>query len=96
MMQYDLTNTLLARADEPLRAPNEGELLAILVGLLIARQKTLSEVADAGESLVLNAAACDGLAELLSQKLKPLDRELAAQEPRSRASRPACRNEDRD
>jgi hypothetical protein len=77
MMVYDLTNTRLAQGDEPAHVPNQGELLAIVVGLLIVRQKTLSELAGTGEQLVLDAAASDQLAGILSRALKPLNRELA-------------------
>lgn len=81
MMQYDLTDTPLARATKPMRVPSEGELLVIVVGLLIAQRRTLTEMAEAGESLVLDEGMCDQLVGLLSQELSPLERELGIYEP---------------
>ena len=80
MLQYDLTNTPLAMAAEPVRPPSEGELLAIVVGLLLTQQRTLTEIADAGAELVLDDAVRDRLTALLSEELKPLNRELGTDE----------------
>lgn len=34
MLQYDLSNTILMHSDDPGSVPTEGELLAVLIGLL--------------------------------------------------------------
>lgn len=51
MILYDLSNTALASADEPVRPPTQAELLAITVALLTYENRSFSELCDSPVAL---------------------------------------------
>lgn len=73
MMQYDLTNTPLARADEPVCPPNEAELVSILVALMIVENCSYFETAQ--RQLVLTPRNRRAVADIVERRLAPLARD---------------------
>jgi hypothetical protein len=74
MLQYDLSATTVARSDEALRPPSEGELLAITVALMLLSNCACSELR--GRSLTLTQRNCRRVAELIEERTPPLAREF--------------------
>ena len=74
MLQWDLSDTRLAQRDSPGRAPTEGELLALLVGLLMLEGITYESLRH--RELVLHEESLGGLAEIFEYRLPELAREF--------------------
>lgn len=74
MVPHDLTRTTLATGERPLRAPNDRELFAVTVGLLMVENRGFSELATAPIELT------DGnrrrVAEALEERAPALAREF--------------------
>ena len=76
MLEYDLSATILARSDQPPRIPTEGEMLALLVGLMLAEECTIEELHR--RQLMLTEDNLDEVARLIEQYVLPWARELGA------------------
>lgn len=74
MLAYDLTDTLLAQSDLPVRVPRDGELLAITVALLVDEGRTFSDLNRA--DVMLTARNYRRVAELIEERTPPLAREF--------------------
>ena len=74
MLQWDLTNTPLAQKDTPGKVPTEGELLAVMVGLLMLEDITYETLRH--RELVLDEENLGRLVEVFEYRLPELAREF--------------------
>jgi hypothetical protein len=72
MLQYDMTNTLLAKCSGLVVVPTEGELEVIKTGLLLVDGLSFLDLRH--RNLELSRDRCGPLAELISQRLTPFVR----------------------
>ena len=70
MLQWDLSDTSLARKDTPGKVPTEGELFALTVGLLIHEEITYDALRH--RELVLDEQNLGRLAEVFECRLRGL------------------------
>ncbi len=78
MLQYDLSETNLARSDQLPRVPTEGELLAVMVGLMLAEQCAFDELSERPLRLTTGNQECVAL--LIEQNLGPLKHDIGSGE----------------
>lgn len=78
MLQWDLSETPLARKEPPSRVPTEGELLALMVGLLMLEDLTYEALRH--RELVLDEENLGRLAEVFEYRLPELAREFGSGE----------------
>jgi len=78
MLQYDLSNTPLAHSTEPIATPSEGELLAIMLGLMLVCDCSFSELG--GRTLVLSRELCEPVATTIEKRHLPLTRDIGSGE----------------
>jgi hypothetical protein len=76
MLQYDLSNTPLARATERINAPSEGEMLAVMLGLMFAYNCSFSELKH--RMLQLSPENRHEVADLIESRLTPLLRDIGS------------------
>jgi hypothetical protein len=75
MLQYDLSETKLARSDDgPGRVPTEGELLAVMVGLMVVEDCAYWELSE--QALLLTEENREAVAECIERHLGPLARDI--------------------
>ena len=74
MVQFDLTDTALASADESACVPSEAELTVLTVALLLESQRAFCH--SNGRELVLTASNIDAVADVLRSRLAPLHADL--------------------
>ncbi|MBE7508211.1 MAG: hypothetical protein HS101_18265 [Planctomycetia bacterium] len=74
MMQYDLTDTPIARSGRPLPPPSEAELLAVTVGLMLAEDCARCELGR--RELVLTGCNYRRIATLVEERTPPLARDF--------------------
>lgn len=74
MLQWDLSDTPLAQADVPVRAPTEGELHAILVAFLMLNDASFDSLRH--RELILQEKDLSGIAEIFEYRLPELAREF--------------------
>lgn len=74
MLQYDLSRTRLASAEEPRPVPTEGELLALTVSLLLLDGCACADLA--WRSLELTFINRDRVAVFIERRLQPLLRDF--------------------
>lgn len=78
MLQWDLSDTPLAQRERPGKVPTEGELLALMVGLLMLEDITYGDLRE--RELVLCAENLGRLAEVFEYRLPELAREFSDSE----------------
>ena len=69
-LQWDLSDTLLARCESAFRAPTEGELFALVVGMLLAEGQTYEGLRCC--ELVLDKEKLTALAEVFEYRIPEL------------------------
>lgn len=74
MMQVDLTKTSLMGADSSVRLPNEAEMFALTVALLLTSDSAYSELAESG--LELTKEAIRSVAECIEYRTPAFTRDL--------------------
>jgi hypothetical protein len=74
MLQWDLSDTPLAQRDTPGKVPTEGELLAVMVGLLMLEDITYETLRHC--ELVLDEENLGRLVEVFEYRLPELAREF--------------------
>lgn len=74
VMQYDLTDTQIARSSRPLSPPSEAELLAVTVGLMLAEDCACCELGR--RELVLTGCNFRRVATLVEERTPPLARDF--------------------
>ena len=75
-LQWDLSNTPLARIDSALKVPTEGELFALVVGMLLAEGQSYEGLRSC--ELVLRDDQIPALAEAFEYRVPELAREFCA------------------
>ena len=78
MLQWDLSDTPLAQREMPGKVPTEGELLALMVGLLMLEDITYGALKH--RELVLDEENLGSLIEVFEYRLPELARELGDSE----------------
>ena len=78
MLQWDLSDTPLAQKETPGKVPTEGELLALMVGLLMLEGVTYEALEH--RELVFDEENLGGLAEIFEYRLPELAREFGDSE----------------
>ncbi len=74
MLQWDLSDTPLAQKDTPGKVPTEGELLALMVGLLMLEDIAYDALRH--RELVLDDENLGRIAEIFEYRLPELAREF--------------------
>lgn len=70
MIHYDLTDTRMAQNDQLHRVPTEGELLAVMVGLMLFEGCGFEELSD--RMLILRDDNHESVAQMIEEHLWPL------------------------
>ena len=73
MLTWDLSDTPLARTNEPVRGPNEAQLFVLLAAMLLDEGVAYSELRD--RPLVLTSHNREHIAEIIEWCLSPLSRD---------------------
>lgn len=74
MLEWDLSETVLASRDEHLRVPSEGEMLGLMVALMLVEDCAFCELE--GRSLTLTPENRDCVARTIEDRLGTLARDL--------------------
>lgn len=74
VLQWDLSDSVLARTDQPIRAPTEEELYVVLVALLLNENIAYSDLATRG--LALTEYNRDAIAQTIEWRLGGLARDI--------------------
>lgn len=78
MLQWDLSNTPLAQSDIEAAAPNDGELLALMVGLMMVSQASYSDLRN--RCLMLTEENRNRVAAVIEARLPELTRDIGVGE----------------
>lgn len=70
MLQWDLSDTPLARENSSVAVPSEGELLVLMVGLLLLEGLAYRDLRN--RTLRLTHENIDGVAEVIEERLPTL------------------------
>lgn len=76
MLQYDLTETKLFHSDDRFRVPNEAELFAITVALLLVYEAAYTDLQNGEVSL--NRSNLGDVAECIEQRVPEFARDFGA------------------
>lgn len=79
-MQYDLSETDLARFLDSVRVPTEGELAAVMAALMIVEDCAYVDLAR-DRTLVLTSQNRQRVAEILETQLQPMARDIGRGHP---------------
>jgi len=81
-LQWDLSDTPLARSESAFRAPTEGELFALVVALLLAEGQSYDGLKSC--DLVLSQERLHAVAEVFEYRIPELASELRGDDLRQR------------
>ena len=76
MMQYDLSNTRLAKSSDRRLVPSEGELNAVSLAMMLAADCSWSDLGE--HTLVLTRGNQETVARLIEERLCPLARDIGS------------------
>jgi hypothetical protein len=76
MLHYDLSETNLAQSDQFPRVPTEGELLAVMVGLMLLEERAFDALGET--PLTLTTENQERVAQLIEQHAWPFTQDIGA------------------
>jgi hypothetical protein len=78
MMQYDLTETRLFSAETPIRPPNDAEMFALTVAMLLVNDSAYSDLRRTDVQLTQDGV--NAVAECIEYRTPPFTRDLGSGE----------------
>ena len=76
MMQYDLTETRLFSAETPIRPPNDAEMFAVTVALLLVNNAAYSDLSNT--DVQLTQESLHDVAECIEYRIPSFTRDLGS------------------